>query len=54
MTALALSYAGDGHHTGSYYSASANPAPVRAELSGDQQIYLLLKPQGSSGEDEAL
>ena len=49
MTALALSYAGDGHHTGSYYSASANPAPVRAELSGDQQIDICIVGAGYSG-----
>lgn len=49
MVALAHSYAGDGHHTGSYYAASANPSPLRAELSDDQQIDICIVGAGYSG-----
>ena len=49
MAALTRSYAGDGRHTGSYYAASANPSPARAELSGDQQIDICIVGAGYSG-----
>ena len=49
MAVIAHSYAGDGHHTGSYYAASANTAPMRAELSGDQQIDICIVGAGYSG-----
>ncbi|MGQ7847091.1 NAD(P)/FAD-dependent oxidoreductase [Granulosicoccus sp. 3-233] len=42
-------YAGDGQHTDSYYAASANPAPARAELSGDHQIDVCIVGAGFSG-----
>lgn len=43
------SYAGDGAHTDSYYAASANPAPERAELIGEQQIDVCIVGAGFSG-----
>ncbi len=43
------SYAGNGAHTDSYYAASANPAPERAELIGEQQIDVCIVGAGFSG-----
>ena len=43
------SYAGDGSHTGSYYAASANPAPERAALRGDHEIDVCIVGAGYSG-----
>lgn len=42
-------YADDGQHVGSYYAASANSAPLRAELVGDQQIDVCIIGAGFSG-----
>ncbi len=42
-------YAGDGSHTASYYAASANPAPERPELTGDQQIDVCIVGAGYTG-----
>ena len=42
-------YAGSGQHTNSYYAASANPTPARAELLGDQQIDVCIIGAGYSG-----
>jgi len=42
-------YAGDGQHTKSYYAASANRAPVRSELLGDNQIDICIIGAGYSG-----
>ena len=37
MNAMRHSYAGSGDHTGSYYAASANPTPLRPELTGTHE-----------------
>ncbi|NUH64934.1 FAD-binding oxidoreductase [Sulfitobacter sp. S0837] len=42
-------YAGDGSHTTSYYAASANPAPERPTLQGDQEIDICIVGAGYSG-----
>ena len=42
-------YAGDGSHTTSYYAASANPAPERPALQGDQEIDICIVGAGYSG-----
>jgi len=49
MNTINHPYAGDGQHTDSYYAASANPAPVRAELLGDNQIDVCIIGAGYSG-----
>ncbi|PVA11989.1 gamma-glutamylputrescine oxidoreductase [Pelagivirga sediminicola] len=49
MTTPKNSYAGDGSHTGSYYAASANPAPERPALSGDHDIDICIVGAGYSG-----
>ncbi|TMV91856.1 FAD-binding oxidoreductase [Thioclava sp. BHET1] len=49
MSKAAPSYAGDGQHIASYYAASANPAPVRPELIGDQEIDICIVGAGYSG-----
>ena len=49
MNAAPQSYAGDGSHTGSYYAASANPAPERPELIGDHKIDVCVIGAGYSG-----
>jgi len=43
------SYAGDGSHAASYYAASANAAPERAELTGDHQIDVCIVGAGYTG-----
>ncbi|MGH1330663.1 MAG: FAD-binding oxidoreductase [Paracoccaceae bacterium] len=40
---------GTTHHTTSYYAASANPAPERPPLKGDQQIDICIVGAGYSG-----
>ena len=49
MNAQNHSYAGDGSHTASYYAASANAAPERAELTGDHQIDVCIVGAGYTG-----
>lgn len=49
MSSQSQTYAGDGSHTASYYAASANPAPERPELTGDQQIDVCVVGAGYSG-----
>jgi gamma-glutamylputrescine oxidase len=49
MNAHHHSYAGDGSHTPSYYAASANAAPERPELTGDQQIDVCVVGAGYTG-----
>ncbi|NND91900.1 MAG: FAD-binding oxidoreductase [Granulosicoccus sp.] len=49
MNSTTHPYAGNGQHTGSYYAATANPAPVRAELVGDQQVDVCIVGAGYSG-----
>lgn len=48
------SYAGDGSHTGSYYAASANPAPLRPELQGLHETEICVLGAGYSGLSTAL
>ncbi|EAZ97422.1 NAD(P)/FAD-dependent oxidoreductase [Marinobacter sp. ELB17] len=43
------SYAGDGSHAASYYAASANAAPERAQLTGDHQIDVCIVGAGYTG-----
>ncbi|MBQ0761732.1 NAD(P)/FAD-dependent oxidoreductase [Marinobacter psychrophilus] len=43
------SYAGNGSHAASYYAASANAAPERAELTGDHQIDVCIVGAGYTG-----
>lgn len=43
------SYAGNGTHTGSYYAASANAAPVREPLNGSQSFDICIVGAGYSG-----
>lgn len=47
-------YAGTGAHTGSYYAASANPAPERPPLTGAQDIDICVVGAGYSGLSTAL
>lgn len=47
-------YAGDGSHTGSYYAASANPAPERPPLVGEQEVDICVVGAGYSGLSTAL
>ncbi len=47
-------YAGNGAHTGSYYAASANPAPLRAELVGTHETDVCVLGAGFSGLSTAL
>ncbi|KEO56313.1 NAD(P)/FAD-dependent oxidoreductase [Thioclava pacifica] len=47
-------YAGDGSHTGSYYAASANPSPLRAELVGEVEADICVVGAGFSGLSTAL
>ncbi len=54
MNAPTLSYAGTGQHTGSYYAASANPAPLRPMLQGDRQFDVCIVGAGYSGLSVAL
>ena len=49
MNAVNHPYAGNGQHTSSYYAASANPVPARAELLGDSQIDVCIIGAGYSG-----
>ena len=49
MNAQNHPYAGDGSHTPSYYAASANAAPERPELAGDQQIDVCIVGAGYTG-----
>lgn len=47
-------YAGDARHTGSYYAASAHPAPLRPELVGDHDTDICVVGAGYSGLSTAL
>ncbi|EAR49721.1 putative oxidoreductase protein [Oceanicola granulosus HTCC2516] len=49
-----VSYAGDGSHTGSYYAASANPAPARPPLQGERAVEVCVVGAGYSGLSTAL
>ncbi len=53
-TAVRHPYAGSGAHTGSYYAASANPAPLRPELTGTQEVDIAVLGAGYSGLSTAL
>jgi gamma-glutamylputrescine oxidase len=50
----APSYAGNGEHTGSYYAASANPAPLRPSLQGLHETEICVLGAGYSGLSTAL
>ncbi|MBC7145815.1 MAG: FAD-binding oxidoreductase [Thioclava marina] len=54
MTYQTHPYAGDGSHTGSYYAASANPAPLRPELVGEVEADICVVGAGFSGLSTAL
>ena len=54
MNAMRHPYAGTGDHTGSYYAASANPAPLRAELAGTHETDIAVLGAGYSGLSTAL
>ncbi|WP_311201870.1 NAD(P)/FAD-dependent oxidoreductase [Sedimentimonas flavescens] len=47
-------YAGTGAHTGSYYAASANPAPLRPALQGIHETDICVVGAGYSGLSTAL
>lgn len=47
-------YAGNGEHTGSYYAASANPAPLRPALQGLHETEICVLGAGYSGLSTAL
>ncbi|MEZ5931177.1 MAG: FAD-dependent oxidoreductase [Alphaproteobacteria bacterium] len=49
MNAAMRSYAGDGAYPGSYYAASANPAPARPALEGRHEIDVCIVGAGYSG-----
>ncbi|MER5173583.1 FAD-binding oxidoreductase [Thioclava sp. GXIMD2076] len=51
---MSVSYAGNGAHTGSYYAASANPAPLRPALEGAQEADICVVGAGFSGLSTAL
>ncbi|MGA7116688.1 MAG: FAD-dependent oxidoreductase, partial [Hyphomicrobium sp.] len=54
MSAKVHPYAGNGTHIGSYYAASANPAPKRPELTGTQSIDVCVVGAGYTGLSTAL
>jgi gamma-glutamylputrescine oxidase len=54
MNAMRHPYAGTGDHTGSYYAASANPAPLRPELIGAHEVDIAVLGAGYSGLSTAL
>ena len=54
MNAMRHSYAGSGDHTGSYYAASANPTPLRPELTGTHETDIAVLGGGYSGLSTAL
>ncbi len=47
-------YPGDGRYPGSYYAASANPAPERPPLEGDREIDVCVLGAGYAGLSTAL
>ncbi|CUH40006.1 Gamma-glutamylputrescine oxidoreductase [Jannaschia seosinensis] len=51
---MARHYAGDGAHVGSYYAATANPAPERPALHGDVEADVCVVGGGYSGLSTAL
>jgi gamma-glutamylputrescine oxidase len=51
---MAAPYPGDGRHTGSYYAASANPAPERPPLRGEREVEICVLGAGYSGLSTAL
>lgn len=54
MNAVSHPYAGNGQHVDSYYAASANPAPLRAELEGEIDTDVCVVGAGYSGLSTAL
>ncbi|SFA51139.1 gamma-glutamylputrescine oxidase [Paracoccus halophilus] len=54
MNAMRHPYAGTGDHTGSYYAASANAAPLRPELQGAHDTDIAVLGAGFSGLSTAL
>ena len=54
MNAMRHPYAGTGDHTGSYYAASANPTPLRPELTGTHETDIAVLGGGYSGLSTAL
>ena len=54
MNAMRHPYAGTGDHTGSYYAASANPAPLRPELIGAHEVDIAVLGARYSGLSTAL
>ena len=54
MNAMGHPYAGTGDHTGSYYAASANSAPLRPELTGTHDTDIAVLGAGYSGLSTAL
>ena len=54
MNAMRHPYAGTGDHTGSYYAASANSAPLRPELIGAHEVDIAVLGAGYSGLSTAL
>lgn len=49
MNAKTHPYADDGSHIESYYAASANPSPARAELTGSNEVDICIIGAGYSG-----
>lgn len=54
MNAASHPYAGTGEHVNSYYAASANPSPRRAELEGEHEADVCVVGAGYSGLSTAL
>lgn len=54
MNAVSHPYAGTGQHVNSYYAASANPSPLRAELEGEVDTDVCVVGAGYSGLSTAL
>lgn len=54
MNPMSHPYAGNGAHVDSYYAATANPAPERPMLTGDQQADICVVGAGYSGLSTAL
>ncbi|SPF81661.1 NAD(P)/FAD-dependent oxidoreductase [Pseudoprimorskyibacter insulae] len=54
MSANSHPYAGTGQHVGSYYAASANPAPLRPAVKGAHEAEICVVGAGYSGLSTAL